>query len=70
MTSKKLYLSSFLLIILSVPWFYIDNNSNIFGGFPAWAFYSLTVTLIYAILVAYMLGKYWSISSEDKKTKK
>ena len=65
MTRARLYILILLLILLTVPWFFSGISSNILIGFPPWALYALLATLIYAIIISYLLGKYWSLSASE-----
>ena len=58
----KLYILNFLFIILTVPWFFLDDSINSIFGFPFWAFYSLIMTFLYAIIIYLFLKKYWFVS--------
>ena len=70
MSRIKLYgLNSFLLL-MTVPWFFINTKMESTGGFPHWALYALFSTLIYAISIFYFLHKYWSISASGKTLRK
>ncbi len=65
----KLYLVNFLLIILTVPWFFFKGDLHIILGFPIWAFYSICMTFLYAIIICYFLKKYWFLSVTKKRLK-
>jgi hypothetical protein len=56
MTTKKAWILSILMLVLTVPWF-ITSSEMIFG-FPAWAFYALIVTVLYSFLIAYLFQIY------------
>jgi len=65
MTKLRLcYISAFILIV-TVPWFFKEYRSGDILGFPSWAFYSLCVTLVYAIVTAVFLERYWSLFDND-----
>jgi len=65
MTKFWLCCISALLLILSVPWFFTEfRTSNLFG-FPLWAFYSLCITLSYAIVTAIFFQRYWYLFAGD-----
>ena len=67
MTRTKLYILIFLFLLLTVPWFFSDISSIIVAGFPLWALYTLMATLIYAIIISYLLEKYWSLSAREEE---
>lgn len=56
---------SALLLIASVPWFFTEFRSSNLLGFPTWAFYSLSITLLYAIITAIFFQRYWSLFAND-----
>jgi len=65
MTKFKLCCISALLLIGSVPWFFTEFRSSNLFGFPSWAFYSLCITLLYAIVTAIFSQRYWSLFASD-----
>ena len=66
-TRTRLYILIFLFLLLTVPWFFFDISSIIVAGFPLWALYSLLVTLIYAVIISYFIGKYWALSAREEE---
>jgi len=65
---KRLYVAliSLTALVLTVPWFFTDFSTEILMGFPIWAVYSLVATVLYAVLIAYLLGRSWdSVTNED-----
>ncbi len=65
MTKFKLFCISTFLLIATVPWFFTEFRFDDVLGFPPWAFYSLCVTLVYAIVTAVILERYWSLFAND-----
>ena len=63
MRKARLYFLTVFLLLFTVPWFYFDIEIKSIFGFPAWAFYSLISTFIYAVIIAYFIQKYWYESS-------
>jgi len=47
---------SFLLLILTIPFL----NSNIYYGIPLWVYASLSATVIYAIVLIFIIEKKWN----------
>jgi hypothetical protein len=40
-------------------------------GFPIWAVYSIFATVLYAVLIAFLLGRFWdTIAHEDNSDQK
>ena len=66
-TRTRLYILIFLFLLLTVPWFFFDISSIIVAGFPLWALYTLLATLLYAVVISYFLGKYWTLSSREEE---
>ena len=66
-TRTRLYILILLFLILTVPWFFSDISSIIVAGFPLWALYTLMATLIYAVIISYLLEKYWSLSAREEE---
>lgn len=46
------------VLVLSVPWFFVGEPRMILG-IPAWAFYGIVGTVVYATTVAVCLGLFW-----------
>ncbi len=66
MTKSRIYLSIALLPLLSVPWFFGPSSSAVVLGFPIWALYSLAITLLFSLLLCWILQRYWSLLAEDE----
>ena len=67
MTKHRVCLISAILIIASVPWFFTEFMAGNILGFPIWAFYSLCVTILYAIVTACLFQRYWSLFADDEE---
>jgi hypothetical protein len=67
MTKLRLCCISAFLLIATVPWFFTEYSSGNILGFPSWAFYSICVTLVYAIVTAAFFERYWSLFTGDEK---
>ncbi len=50
---------------MTVPWFFTDFNGAIVLGFPLWAIYSLCMTVLYAVIIALLLGRYWKVLADE-----
>ena len=46
---------SFFILLLTIPLL----NSNIYYGLPLWAYASLGTTIIYAIILIFVIEKKW-----------
>ena len=65
MTRTKLYCLLTFFLVATVPWLFTKSHSVQIFGFPPWAFYSFCTTILYAVIVAICLRRYWSVSAED-----
>ncbi len=48
-----------MALILTVPWWFFEYSGTIILGLPDWAFYAVFMAIIYSIVIAYILGKFW-----------
>lgn len=62
---KKLWIYGIpgLVLALTVPWAFTGDGGR-WWGFPGWAVYSLGASVIYAVIVSWMLGRGWEASAE------
>ena len=65
MTKLRLCCISAFLLIASVPWFFTEFRSGNILGLPSWAFYSICVTIVYAIVTAVLFERYWSLFADE-----
>ena len=56
---RTIILILLLFLPLTVPWWFINGKAGSFLGLPVWALYGLLATIIYAILVAWMMATQW-----------
>ena len=70
MSRIKLYGMNILLLLMTIPWFFINTKMESIVGFPYWALFALFSTFIYALSIYYFLHRYWSISASEKTLKK
>ena len=54
-----------LLLILTVPWFTFSADAGPILGFPPWAFYSVLMTLLYALVHLFFIHRFWDLSGAD-----
>ncbi|MEN8302873.1 MAG: hypothetical protein ABFQ64_02230 [Campylobacterota bacterium] len=47
---------SFVLLILTIPFL----SSNIYYGIPLWVYASLSATVIYAVVLIFIIEKKWN----------
>ncbi len=65
MTKLRVCFISALILIASVPWFFTELMPGNILGFPTWAFYSLCITILYAIVIACFFQRYWSLFADN-----
>ena len=53
-------LTEALLLFLAVPWFFTESSQSQFLGLPLWAVSILLFSVLYALFVAFCLGRYWN----------
>lgn len=51
-----------VLMVLAVPWMFKPTTpAHLMLGMPGWALYSLLVTLVFAIVVAWIIATKWQV---------
>lgn len=65
MTRAQLYLLLFVCGAAMVPWFFTEPDPAQVGGWPLWAFYSLAASAGFAVVTAYLLRRFWSVSAGE-----
>ncbi|MEM6646176.1 MAG: hypothetical protein AAF730_07980 [Bacteroidota bacterium] len=65
MTRLRLALLSLLIVLLTVPWFYIEPDDATVLGFPSWGMYAVVTAALYAAFVAWALGQYWTLMAGE-----
>jgi hypothetical protein len=59
MSRNCVFFISIIVLILTVPWWFFEYSGTIILGLPDWAFYAVFMAIIYSIVIAYILGKFW-----------
>lgn len=63
MTRTKIAVLSALLLLLTTPvW---TKDTTLIQGFPTWAALAIVASVTYAILVAILVERYWSLMAGD-----
>jgi len=65
MTRAVLYSLIALLLFFTVPWFFSERTAASILGMPAWAAYSLGMSLLFALCMAVLLPRSWRLSAGD-----
>ena len=63
-----LYTTLALLLLASVPWFFAEGSDTRIGGFPAWAVYSLAISIIYACVISVFVSRFWDNGDNDDES--
>lgn len=61
MRPAAVFALSILCLVATAPWFFGASGDTQVFGFPPWAFYSFCMTGVYAVLLAVLIGRYWSM---------
>ena len=60
-----------LLLLLTIPWFFIGSEAVELAGWPLWVVYTLGMNLVFAVVTAVLLGRCWErferIGKEEEK---
>ena len=69
MNRPLLYILTILALALTVPWFFSGDSDKRILGFPVWAAWAVGASALYAVLIAFLIGRYWDLSAggEDEK---
>ena len=59
MSRNCVFFISIIVLILTVPWWFFDYSDTIILGLPDWAFYAVFMAILYSIVIAYILEKFW-----------
>ena len=51
----------FILMALTVPWFFIGSEPAEGGGLPRWVVYALAMNVVFPIAVAAALSRAWGL---------
>ncbi|MFQ5963373.1 MAG: hypothetical protein ACE5KZ_03720 [Candidatus Scalinduaceae bacterium] len=65
MSRLTLYIISILTLVATVPWFFSEEMDVQVFGFPPWAFYSICMTVLYAVVISVIIYRYWHVLAGD-----
>ncbi len=65
MTRTRLWLLIAALLVSTVPWWFVGRTDTRILGMPAWAAYSLAMSILFALVMALLLPRYWRLSAGD-----
>jgi len=63
---KKAYIISILACVITTPLFI--SSEQIILGFPAWAFYSFLMIILYSFIISLLLQIYWSTKKNNNES--
>jgi hypothetical protein len=63
MSTKKI-LIIWIALFLTVPWWF-HGLSNKWLNLPDWGLYAMIAAIIYSILLAFMIQKYWKTEEDE-----
>ena len=63
MTRARLYALIGLLLVLTVPWWFGSPSDSHIAGLPIWAAYSLAMSILFAVVMAVLLHRFWALSA-------
>ncbi|MFC2084478.1 hypothetical protein ACFLS9_05430 [Bacteroidota bacterium] len=69
MTRRKIYGLIFFLLIISVPWFFTGFSKAQILGLPIWGFYSFVISILFAVVVVFVINKYWETLRKNDDVK-
>ncbi len=61
----KVMCLSIILLLATAPWFFLTRERQILG-FPCWAFYSMCMSMVYAIVISIIFFSYWNMLAGSK----
>ena len=65
MSTKKSLIVSWIVLFLTVPWWF-STVSNKWFGLPDWGLYAMVAAIIYSLLLAIIIQKFWEISDNEE----
>ena len=64
MSSKKSLIISWVVLILTVPWWF-STVSNKWFGLPDWGLYAMTTAIIYSLVLSFIIQKVWKTPKDE-----
>ena len=58
MIPKKILLITWFALVLTVPWWFLDGNTQWFD-LPAWVTYAVFSAITYSCILGWIIQKYW-----------
>ena len=52
-----------LVLAMGVPWFFVGQSEGRVLGLPLWAAYAVAADLVFAVVLAFMIGRFWNFAA-------
>ena len=59
-------LSPIVFLLLTVPWCFVEPSSDRLFGMPSWFIFAMGGSIIFAVLMAVLIGRYWEVSARSE----
>ncbi|MBF0274547.1 MAG: hypothetical protein HQK84_04875 [Nitrospinae bacterium] len=69
MTRFKLFFLTLFFLFLALPWIPSSVDDEPVFGFPPWALYAFLFAVLYAVVLSFLMGKFWDVAAGDKAKK-
>lgn len=60
-----LYTTILFMILATVPWWFTEETEGRILGLPVWAAYTVMVSLVYAVVISWFVGKFWDEGEDE-----
>ena len=64
MSSKKSLIISWVVLILTVPWWF-STVSNKWFGLPDWGLYAMAAAIIYSLVLSFIIQTVWKTPKDE-----
>jgi len=65
MKLDRIAILSWVVLIFTVPWVFVENESRIIG-LPSWALYAIITAAVYSIILFVVIEKTWQKEDTDE----
>ena len=67
-TKSRVLVLLLAVMTLTVPWPFAGASDAALFGFPVWAVWAATGTVVFAAIIAVSLGRYWSMMASPPES--
>ena len=64
MSTKKSLIISWVVLFLTVPWWF-STVSNKWFGLPDWGLYAMIAAIIYSLVLSFIIQKVWKTPKDE-----